>query len=141
MEAAVAIQEGADEARVGLRRMWSSVAGGWAEHATFVDARAAEMTDRLLELARVEPGMRVLELAGGAGGAGFAAAGRVGPEGEVVVSDVAPEMAAIAARRAEALGLRNVRTRVLDLEQIDEPDASYDAVVCREGLMLVPDPA
>ena len=34
-----------------------------------------------------------------------------------------------------------MRTRELDLEQIDEPDGSYDVVLCREGLMLVPDPA
>ena len=32
-------------------------------------------------------------------------------------------------------------TRDLDLAEIDEPDASFDAVLCREGLMLVPDPA
>src|SRR5262249_23176416 len=62
-------------------------------------------------------------------------------DGEVVVSDVAPEMTAIARRRAAERGLANVATRDLDLEQIDEPDASFDAVVCREGLMLVPDPA
>ncbi|MGH9116898.1 MAG: class I SAM-dependent methyltransferase, partial [Acidimicrobiales bacterium] len=48
---------------------------------------------------------------------------------------------AVAAARAEALGLANVTTRQLDLERIDEPDASYDVVVCREGLMLVPNPA
>ncbi len=123
----------------GLRRMWGSVAGGWEEHAEFVDARAAEMTARLLEAARLEPGVRVLDLAGGPGGAGLAAATLV--DGDVVISDVAPEMTAIASRRAEALSLRNVRTRVLDLEQIDEPDGSYDVVLCREGLMLVPDPA
>ena len=51
----------------------------------------------------------MLELACGAGGAGLAAAELVGPGGEVVISDVAPEMTAIAAARAEALGLRNVR--------------------------------
>jgi SAM-dependent methyltransferase len=121
--------------------MWGRVAGGWAEHAAFVDTRAAAMTERLLELARPEPGARVLELAAGAGGAGLAAAGRVGADGEVVISDIAPEMTEIAGRRAAALGLRNVRTRVLDLEEIDEPDASYDVVLCREGLMLVADPA
>ena len=52
-----------------------------------------------------------------------------------------PEMTAIAAARAAALGLDNVSTRVLDLEAIDEPDASYDVVLCREGLMFAPDPA
>ena len=41
---------------------------------------------------------------------------------------------------ADALGLDNVTTKVLDLERI-EPDGSYDVVLCREGLMLVPDPA
>jgi SAM-dependent methyltransferase len=34
-----------------------------------------------------------------------------------------------------------VTTRELDLEQIDEPNASYDVVLCREGLMFVPEPA
>jgi SAM-dependent methyltransferase len=92
----------------------------------------------MLGLAAPGSGERVLELACGAGGVGLAAAGRVGPDGEVVLSDVAPEMTAIAAARAE--GLHNVRTRVLDLERIDEPDASYDAVLCREGLMFALDP-
>ena len=50
-------------------------------------------------------------------------------------------MTAIAAGRAGALGLRNVTTRVLDIESIDEPDGSYDVVLCREGLMFAPDPA
>jgi SAM-dependent methyltransferase len=59
----------------------------------------------------------------------------------VVLSDVAPEMTAIAARRVAELELENVSARDLDLEAIDEPDASYDAVLCREGLMLVVDPA
>jgi SAM-dependent methyltransferase len=34
-----------------------------------------------------------------------------------------------------------VQARVLDIESIDEPDASYDVVLCREGLMFAPDPA
>ena len=49
-------------------------------------------------------------------------------------------MTAIAGARAQALGLENVSTQVLDLEAIDEPDASYDVVVCREGLMFAVDP-
>ncbi len=34
-----------------------------------------------------------------------------------------------------------MRPRTLDLEEIDEPDASYDVVLCREGLMFAADPA
>ena len=83
----------------------------------------------------------MLELACGPGGVGIAAAELVAPGGEVVLSDVAAEMTAIAAARAAAAGAVNVQARVLDLESIDEPDASYDVVLCREGLMFAPDPA
>lgn len=127
--------------REGLHQMWDSVAGGWEEHAGFADERGAELTAHLLDLAGITSGDRVLELACGPGGVGLAAAKRVGDDGEVVLSDVAPAMVAVAARRAAAAGLRKVGTRTLDLERIDEPDDSYDAVLCREGLMLVPDPA
>ena len=127
--------------RAHLRGLWNSVAGGWAEHAAFTDERGAGVTRALLELVRPRAGERVLELACGAGGVGIAAAELVGETGEVVLSDVAPAMTAIARDRARSLGLTNVRTRELDLEAIDEPDGSFDVVVCREGIMLVPDPA
>ena len=64
-----------------------------------------------------------------------------GPAGHVVLSDIAVEMTAIAAARAAELGLRNVTALMLDMEQINEPDGSYDAVICREGLMFAADPA
>jgi SAM-dependent methyltransferase len=86
------------------------------------------------------PGARVLELACGAGGTGLAAAERVGVGGHVVLSDVAAEMTAIAAARATSRGLVNVTTKTLDLEAIAESDASFDAVLCREGLMFAVDP-
>ena len=130
----------ADALRAQLHGVWASVAPSWAEHAAFVDARGAAVTEELLERASPRPGERVLELACGAGGLGLAAAELVAPQGEVVVSDVAAEMTSIAAARAEARAIRNVSTRVLDLERIAEPDCSYDVVLCREGLMLVPDP-
>ena len=139
MEATTQQSDGAD-VRAELHGMWASVAGAWDENAAFVDARGAHVTARMVELARPRSGDRVLELACGAGGPGLESAALVAPDGEVVVSDVVAEMTAIAARRAAERGLRNVTARVLDLEAIDEPDASYDVVHCREGLMLVADP-
>jgi SAM-dependent methyltransferase len=130
-----------DELRARLHGMWASVAGAWAEHADYADARGAAVTEKMLDLTQPHSGDRVLELACGAGSVGLAAAARVAPAGQVVMSDVVAEMAAIAATRAEAAGLGNVDTRVLDLEAIDEPDGSYDVALCREGLMLAPDPA
>ncbi|HET6174192.1 MAG TPA: class I SAM-dependent methyltransferase [Gaiellales bacterium] len=129
-----------DALRAHLHGMWAAVAAPWGEHAEYVDARAAAVTLAMLAACRPGPGERVLELACGPGGAGLAAADHVGPAGEVILSDVVAEMTAIAAARARARGLTNVRTRVLDLESIDEPDRSYDVVLCREGLMFAPDP-
>ncbi len=124
-----------------LHGMWASVAGSWAEHADYVDARGAPLTEEILELSAPQPGERVLELACGPGGLGLAAAAIVGPTGHVVLSDVVPEMTSIAAARVVALGLGNVTTRELDLDRIEQPDASYDVVLCREGLMFALDPA
>ena len=128
------------EATTTIHNLWARVAPAWAEHAAYADARGAEVTARLLALTTPAPGERVLELASGPGGMGLAAASRVAPDGEVVISDVAAEMVAIADERAAELGLANVSTRVLDIDAIDEPDASFDVVLCREGLMFASDP-
>lgn len=119
---------------------WASVAPKWREHADAGEERVAAITHALLDRIDLQPGDHVLELACGPGGAGLAAAERVGPTGEVVLTDVAEEMVAIAADRATARGLTNVRTATRDLEAIDEPDASFDAVLCREGLMFAVEP-
>jgi len=130
-----------DELRARMRGMWSAVAPAWGEHAEYIDTRHAESTAQILAAVAPQPGERVLELACGAGGVGMLAAELVGPGGAVVISDVVAEMTAIAAARAAARGLEHVSTRERDLERIDEPDTFYDVVLCREGLMFVPDPA
>lgn len=124
-----------------LQDMWASVAPAWGEYAEYADTRGAAVTERLLQLSAPRPGERVLELACGPGGVGIAAARLVGPGGEVVLSDVVPEMTGIAAARAAALGLGNVRTLTLDLDDLAQPDQAYDVVLCREGLMFARDPA
>jgi SAM-dependent methyltransferase len=130
-----------EQLRDQLHGMWAAVAPQWGAHADYVDARGAGITAAMLERAALRSGLRVLELAAGPGSVGMAAAPLVAPGGEVVLSDVVPEMTAIAARRAATRGLTNVRTAVLDIEQIDQPDQAYDVVLCRDGLMFAADPA
>jgi ubiquinone/menaquinone biosynthesis C-methylase UbiE len=137
----MAVQEATTEAlRTHVHAMWAAVADRWAEYADEVDARVDALTEKMLERTAPRLGDRVLELACGPGGAGLAAAERVGAHGTVVLSDVVPQMALIAAARAAERGLVNVRTATLDLEQIDQPDAAYDIVLCREGLMFAVEP-
>lgn len=129
-----------DAVRAAVHAMWASVAGQWREYAEDGEARVTPVTEAMLARTAPRAGDRVLELACGPGGLGLAVAPLLGAEGEIVLSDVAAEMVAIAADRAEARGLANVRTAVLDLEAIDEPDHSFDVVLCREGLMFAVDP-
>jgi len=83
----------------------------------------------------------VLELAAGPGDTGFLAAARLRPDGRLLSTDAAPEMVDAARRRAAELGVENAEFRVEDASAIDLPDAAVDAVICRFGIMLVPDPA
>jgi len=118
--------------------MWNSVARAWERNAAFVDDQVAPATEVLLDEAAIGPGDRVLDLATGPGGAGVAAAGRVGPEGRVVLADVAGEMVAAAARRTA--GDPRITTIVCDQLAIDAADESFDAVIVRHGLMFVENP-
>jgi SAM-dependent methyltransferase len=115
--------------------MWDAVAPHWERHADYVDAKGEALGKAMLDAAVIQPQDRVLELAAGTGGLGIAAAAVAR---EVVVSDVAPAMVAAAAGRVD--GLHNVTAKVLDLEAIAEPDASFDVVLCREGLMFAVEP-
>jgi len=130
-----------DEVRAFIHGMWAGVAASWGANADDIDHRAAPLTARMLDAADVRAGDRVLELASGPGGAGLAAAERVGANGEVVISDVVAGMVDIARQRATARGFSNVRAEVLDLENIAQPDETYDVVLCREGMNFALDPA
>jgi ubiquinone/menaquinone biosynthesis C-methylase UbiE len=134
-------QQSREALRGRVHSMWASVATAWGTHADALDTGATKVTEAMLRAADPRPGEHVLELACGAGGVGLAAAALVGPGGEVVLSDVVPEMTGIASARAAERGASNVRTRVLDLESIDEPEGTYDLVLCREGLMFATEPA
>jgi ubiquinone/menaquinone biosynthesis C-methylase UbiE len=122
-----------------MSEMWDSVAPGWEANAGFVDQQLALATEALLDAAQIGDGDRVLDLAAGPGGAGLAAAERVGSTGRVVLSDVAAGMVAVAAKRASTNA--QVGTAVFDQSAIDFGDDSFDAVINRHGLMFVEDPA
>jgi ubiquinone/menaquinone biosynthesis C-methylase UbiE len=123
-----------------VHETWAGVAPNWGRYADTLDLHETAVTECMLEAVAVQPGDRVLELACGPGGVGLAAAPLTGADGEVVLSDVAEEMVAIAVDRAHTRGLTNVRGATLDLEDIDQPDACYDVVLCRQGLMFAVHP-
>src|SRR5947207_1210525 len=93
----------------------------------------------MLDMAGVARGARVLDVAAGAGGQTLVAARRVGPDGHVLATDIAPNLLAFAQEDARAAGLTNVETHVMDGEAIDLPDESFDAAISRVGLIYFPD--
>jgi ubiquinone/menaquinone biosynthesis C-methylase UbiE len=74
----------------------------------------------------------------GSGLPALALAERVGTAGKVVAIDESPRMLA-ATRRKAAAGLGNVETRETSAVAIGGPDATFDAVTCKDGLMFCPD--
>ena len=129
-----------DEAREKSRATWDEMAQGWDKHRDFMWRSTKHVAEWLVEHAQPSPGDTILDLAGGPGDNGFLAAGRVGPDGKVIVTDFAPEMVAVAQKNAVADALTNVETRVLDAEKMDLPDDSIDGIICRWGFMLMLDP-
>lgn len=130
----------AGEFRVGQRVQWNTAASGWKKWSPLIDKGAAPVSERLVELARVAPGHRVLDVAAGYGEPALTAAERVGPDGEVVATDIAAEMLEFGRERAAAAGLENVRFIETDAASLDFPDASFDAALSRWGIIFEPEP-
>jgi SAM-dependent methyltransferase len=121
------------------RSSWDAAAAGWEKWWPLFERAAQGVSNRLVELAKIKPGDRVLDIATGTGEPAITAARKVGPTGRVIGTDHSPGMLAVARRRAAALGLTNVDYHEGDAASLKEPHASFDAVVCRWGLMFVPD--
>ncbi len=126
--------------KAAMRHQWDRSAQGWNDHAAQIGAWLARGTEAMLEMAGVKPGARVLDVAAGAGEQTLLVAERVGPTGSVLATDLSPAIVALAQANAERAGHRNVRTQVADGESLGLAPASFDAAVCRLGLMFFPNP-
>jgi SAM-dependent methyltransferase len=118
---------------------WDAAAAGWKAWSAFNDRADAHISQRLVELAGVRSGSRVLDIAAGYGEPALTAARKAGPEGRVVATDISAEMLAFGRERAAAAGLGNVEFMQSDAFSLDFPHASFDAAVSRWGIIFEPD--
>jgi len=125
--------------REAQHRNWDSAAVGWMEWSEFNDRADRHISERLVELAGVWPGSRVLDVAAGYGEPALTAARRTGVEGRVVATDISAEMLAFGRERAAAAGLGNVEFMEADASGLYFPPASFDAAVSRWGIIFEPD--
>src|SRR4051794_38973779 len=97
------------------------------------------ITQRMLDLAGIGSGQRVLDVAAGTGEQTLMAARRVGPHGFVLATDIAERMLIRLDEAARNEGLTNVQTRVMDARQLALEPGTFDAAICRLALMLIPE--
>jgi SAM-dependent methyltransferase len=124
-----------------IRKLWEDATPGWARWDPTIAAWMEPATLAMLEMAGVNAGGRVLDLASGTGNQTLRAAERVGAQGHVIASDLAETMLEHVQENARAAGLNNITTLAGAAEDLDLTDQSFDAVICRLGLMLFVDPA
>src|SRR3954453_7462648 len=104
-----------------------------------MDGATQVVSDRLVEIASVEPGARVLDVACGLGEPTLTAARAAGEGGAVVATDIAPDMIARARRRAATAGIENVEFVEVAANSLEFPDDTFDAAVSRWGIIFEPD--
>jgi SAM-dependent methyltransferase len=120
------------------REQWQQAAAAWQRWTPTLQTWFAPATEAMIELGKLTRGSRVLEVAAGAGEPALTFARIVGPTGYVLATDIAPNVLELARQTAAEQGLTQVDTRVMDGEQLELPDASFDAVTSRVGLIYFP---
>src|SRR4051794_14023482 len=127
------------EFRTTQQQQWDSAATGWRKWSELIDRAASGISERLVELAGVEPGSRVLDVAAGYGEPSLTAARKAGREGSVVATDISAEMLAFGRERAAAAGAENIEFVESDAISLEFPEQSFDAAVSRWGIIFEPD--
>src|SRR2546421_7576299 len=123
----------AAEFRGKQREQWGTAARGWRKWNDRLVEATRGITDRLVELAQVEQGNQVLDIAAGTGEPSLTAARAAGPEGRVVATDISAEMLELARERAADMGLDNLEFVESDAVSLDYPADSFDAALSRWG--------
>ncbi len=127
--------------KASIRTEWRAAAPGWRAWVEVLEAEdgGRAVSRCLVRLAGIGPGDAALDVAAGYGEPGLTAARAVAPGGRVVCTDISAEMLAVGRERAAAEGLDNLEFLECDAEELVLEEASFDAVLGRQGLQFLPD--
>jgi ubiquinone/menaquinone biosynthesis C-methylase UbiE len=129
-----------DAARKQTEALWARMVEFWRRFDEMEARLTRPVSERMLDLAGISTGMRVLDVAAGRGEPAVPAAHRVGPSGWVLGFDMVEGMLQMARERAEREGLKNVEFQVADAEALPVGEQSFDVATVRWGLMYMPAP-
>lgn len=118
---------------------WQTAAEAWYRWSPTLHQWLGKATDKMLELAGISEGHRVLDIAAGAGEQSITAARKAGNSGYVLATDISANILAYAQQMAQQAGIHNIRTAVMDGEHLTLEDDTFDAVISRVGLIYFPD--
>ena len=121
------------------RNQWQAAAEAWYRWSPTLNQWLGNATNKMLEMAGITSGYRVLDVAAGAGEQSIMAAKRVSPSGYVLATDLSPNILEYAKQMAQQAGINNIETRVMDGENLTLEDETFDAVISRVGLIYFPD--
>jgi SAM-dependent methyltransferase len=130
----------AEQIRDAQRATWARCAAGWDKWDALINDQLGPVGAAIIESLTITDRQHHLDIASGTGEPGLTIAGRC-PGGRVVLTDLAPEMLEVAARRAAAQGVTNVETAVCSADDLPFDDATFDSVSVRFGYMFFPDVA
>jgi ubiquinone/menaquinone biosynthesis C-methylase UbiE len=123
-----------------VSREWNESASYWQKHLGTIRTMFQPVTQALIYEAGIGAGQSVLDVAGGSGEPSLTIAEVVGPEGSVTCTDLVAGMVAGAQSEARQRGLTNIECRQCGADSLPFENDSFDAVVCRLGVMFFPDP-
>ncbi len=121
------------------RDQWQAAAEAWFRWSPTLNQWLGKATETMLEMAGISAGHRVLDVAAGAGEQSITTAKKVGAAGYVLATDISSNILEFAQQMAKQAGLNNIETQVMDGENLTIPDATFDAVISRVGLIYFPD--
>lgn len=123
-----------------ILEQWSESAIYWEKHASIVRTMFAPITPALIQAAGIDQSHSVLDVAGGVGEPALTIAEIIGETGSVIFSDAISQMALAAKREAQRRALVNIEFCQCLADSLPFRKHSFDAVVCRLGVMLFPEP-
>ena len=112
-------------------KTWSSVAKGWKKHDERLKQSGEPVTQRLIELAAIKAGHRVLDIASGTGEPAIPMAQLVGETGFVVGTDLSDDMLTVARDKARQLNITNIEFHRVDGEILAFDPESFNATTMR----------
>ncbi len=122
-------------------KTWNEKSGPtWVKYREQLDAQIRELGLAALDRLSPKPGERILDIGCGCGDTVLQLAAAVGDTGHVTGIDISRPMLEVAQHRAEQQGFTNITFKELDAQEAPLPNAGYDALYSRFGVMFFDDP-